>query len=139
MFEFLNYLPKVGILCICFQFSILSVSGSACVIHRSPSIFKFCLRCCFCFGGSIEILCFTQGNWFSILQQFNDFEHFRSPESLSDLLLWVGVRRRTLTSSSQELLGQSWPNLVCSSCRVRRPETIYSLTHLHPKGDEILE
>ena len=31
-----------------------------------------------------------------------------------DLLLWVGVRRRPLTSSSQELLAQSYPDLVCS-------------------------
>ena len=46
--------------------------------------------------------------------------------NLGDLLLWVGVRRhpssvrRALTSSSQELLGQSLPNLVCSIRRVRR-------------------
>ena len=40
-----------------------------------------------------------------------------------DLLLWVGGRR-PLTSSSQELLGQSLPNLVCSICRVRRQEIV---------------
>ena len=57
-----------------------------------------------------------------------------------DLLLWVDVRRhasfvvrRALTFSSQELLGQSSPNLVCSICRVRRQEIINFMT-LHPKG-----
>ena len=41
-----------------------------------------------------------------------------------DLLLWVGVRR-ALTSSSQELLGQSKPSFVCSIRRVRRQEIKY--------------
>ena len=33
-----------------------------------------------------------------------------------------------LTSSSQELLGQSLPNLVCSICRVRRQEIVNFMT-----------
>ena len=48
-----------------------------------------------------------------------------------DLLLWVGVRRhassvvrRPLTFFSQELLGQSLSNLVCSICRVTRQEVV---------------
>ena len=51
-----------------------------------------------------------------------------------DLLLWVGVRRalcvlhRPLTFSSQELLGQSLPNLVRSICRVRRQEIVKFMT-----------
>ena len=52
-----------------------------------------------------------------------------------DLLLWVGVRRhasrvvrRPLTSSSQELLSQSLPNLVCSICRLRRQEIVNFMT-----------
>ena len=43
------------------------------------------------------------------------------------------VVRRALTSSSQELLGQSSPNLVCSICRVRRQEIVNFMTP-HPKG-----
>ena len=35
------------------------------------------------------------------------------------------VVRRPLTSSSQELLGQSWLNLVCSICRVRGQEIVH--------------
>ena len=57
-----------------------------------------------------------------------------------DLLLWVGIRRcvsfivcRPLTSSSQELFGQSLPNLVCSISRVRRQEILNFMTHPHPK------
>ena len=38
------------------------------------------------------------------------------------------VVRRALTSSSQELLGQSEPNLVCSICRVRRQEIVNFMT-----------
>ena len=52
-----------------------------------------------------------------------------------DLLLWVGVRRCVVSvvllpfiSSSQELLDQSLPNLVCSICRVRRQETVDFMT-----------
>ena len=43
--------------------------------------------------------------------------------------------RRPLTSSSQELLGQSLPNLVFGICRVRRQEILISLTP--HKGEEI--
>ena len=65
-----------------------------------------------------------------------------------DLLLCFGVRRgasfvgvllRALTSSSQELLGQSSPNLVCSICRVRRQEIVNFMTPPPPKGEVILE
>ena len=34
------------------------------------------------------------------------------------------ILRCALTSSTQELLRQSWPNLVCSICRVRRQEIV---------------
>ena len=49
-----------------------------------------------------------------------------------DLLLWIGVIlvRHPLTSSSQELLGQS---LVCSICRVRRQEIVNFMTPV-PRG-----
>ena len=50
-----------------------------------------------------------------------------------DLLLWVGVRRRALTSSPQKLLGQSLPNLVCSIIRGSTPE-IENFKTPHPKG-----
>ena len=45
-----------------------------------------------------------------------------------DLLLWVGVRRRPLTSSPQKLLGQSLPNMVCSIIRGGRPEIVNFMT-----------
>ena len=38
-----------------------------------------------------------------------------------------------LTSSSQELLGQSKPNLVCSICRVGRQEIINIMTPPTPR------
>ena len=44
------------------------------------------------------------------------------------------VRRASLTSSLQKLLGQSLPNLVCSICRVRRQEIVNFMTPTHPKG-----
>ena len=53
---------------------------------------------------------------------------FRSPGSLR-LTIAMGWRlsssvvRRALTSSSQELLGQSLPHLVCRIYRVRKLET----------------
>ena len=52
-----------------------------------------------------------------------------------DLLIWVDVLRRPLTTSSEELLGQSYPNMVhiCSICRVRRQELVNFMT-THFKG-----
>ena len=50
----------------------------------------------------------------------NDIVTFRSPECYG---LASAVVRRPLTSS-QELLGQPWPNLVCSICRARRQEMV---------------
>ena len=46
------------------------------------------------------------------------------------------VVRHPLTTSSQELLGQSWPHLVslCSICRVRRQE-IMNFIAPTPRGD----
>ena len=43
------------------------------------------------------------------------------------------IVRRALTSSSQELLGQSLPNLERSICRVRRQEIVNFMTYT-PKG-----
>ena len=51
------------------------------------------------------------------------------------LLLWVhlhchslSVVCRVLTSSSQELVDRSLPNLLCSVCRVRRQEIVNFMT-----------
>ena len=57
------------------------------------------------------------------------------PSHSVDLLLWVGVHR-LLTSSFQELLGQSLSNLICSICRVRRQEfiNIYNRWPFRPVG-----
>ena len=71
---------------------------------------------------------------------------FRSPESLSDLLLWVGVRRRlssfvhcALTSQSQELLVQSDPNLLCSICTMRRQKNVNFMTPTRMGGDFVVK
>ena len=47
-----------------------------------------------------------------------------------------GVRRRasSVLRLSQELLGQSWPNLVCSIRRVRGQDILYFMTP-NPRGD----
>ena len=52
-----------------------------------------------------------------------------------DLLLQVGVRR-ALKSSSQKLLGQSQPSLVCSNCRVRWQEIVNFMTPT-PRGGNL--
>ena len=49
----------------------------------------------------------------------------------------ASVMHRPLTSSSQELLGQSWPNLLCSTFRVRKQEIVNFMTP-HPQGEVIL-
>ena len=54
---------------------------------------------------------------------------FWSPESLRwpiaiDWRPSSFVVRRLFTSSAQELLGKSWPNLVCSICRVTLQEIV---------------
>ena len=56
---------------------------------------------------------------------------------LGDLLQWGDVRRmrRSLTSFSQELLGQSLPNLECRFCKVRRQKLKFLLP---PPYGEIL-
>ena len=46
------------------------------------------------------------------------------------------VMRHTLTSSSQELLCQSYPNLICSIYRVRRQEIINFMTPI-PRGGNL--
>ena len=43
------------------------------------------------------------------------------------------VIRRALTSSSQELRGQSKSNLVCSVCKVRRQEIVNIMTPPHQR------
>ena len=71
---------------------------------------------------------------FFLILSFNQIYTFLGHMSYSgDLLLWVGVRR-PLTFSSQELPGQSLPNLVCSICRVRRQEIVNFMTPT-PRGD----
>ena len=48
------------------------------------------------------------------------------------------VVHRASTSSSQELLGQSLSNLVCSICRAWRQEIVHFMTPLPPQGEAIL-
>ena len=64
-------------------------------------------------------------------REFQNFAHFLGHLSHSGDLLSLCVVRRPLTS--QKLLGQSLPNLVCSICRVRRQEIVNFMTP-HPKG-----
>ena len=51
--------------------------------------------------------------------------------------LSLRILRRPLRSSSQELQGQSIPNLVCSICGVRRQEIVNCHDPL-PQGEIIL-
>ena len=57
---------------------------------------------------------------------------------LGDLLQWGDVRRmrRSLTSFSQELMGQSLQNLECSICKVRRQKLKFLLPP--PYGEVLL-
>ena len=66
-----------------------------------------------------------------------EFKFYSEPcyRFLVFVLLWIGVHCRVvhvmccpLTFTSQELLGQSLPNLVCSICRVRRQEIVSFMT-----------
>ena len=64
---------------------------------------------------------------------FNEYIRFLDHQSHSgDLLLWVGVRRRASSvvrrASCVERPGQSYSNLVCSICRVRRQEIVKFMT-----------
>ena len=55
-------------------------------------------------------------------------------------LQWIGICHAScvmwrLSTSSQELLGQSLPNWVCSICRVRRQEILNFITPTPKRGN----